>query len=136
MLRRRVPPMAPQPRSSVPAMDIEEFYDANEQRRESEEHEFGAEWRDAAGNVYELNFVVDTGEVYFMAMPGAEMIEDPFGDIAVDQDEPIEDLTVEVIAVVPTTDELHQAIAGWEQEMTKPASVEWVRAAVRDYPVT
>jgi hypothetical protein len=116
-------------------MDIEEFYDANEQRRESEEHEFGAEWRDAAGNVYELNFVVDTGEVYLMAMPGAEMIEDPFGDIAVDQNEPIEDLTVEVIAVVPTTDELHQAIAGWEGEMTKPGSVEWVRAAVRNFPV-
>lgn len=117
-------------------MDIEEFYDANEQRRESEEHEFGGEWRDAAGNVYELNYVVDTGEVYVMAMPSAEMIEDPFGDIAVDKDEPIEDLTVEVIAVVPTTEELHQAIAGWEQEMAKQASLDWARAAVRDYPVT
>jgi len=117
-------------------MDIEQFYDANEQRRESEELELGAEWRDGDGNVFELNFVIDTGELYLMAMPGAEMIEDPFGDIAVDQDEPVEDLTVEVIAVVPTTDELHQAIAGWEQEMTKPASAEWVRAAVRDYPVT
>jgi hypothetical protein len=116
-------------------MDIEDFYDANEQRRESEEHEFGAEWRDAAGNVYELNFVVDTGEVYLMAMPGAEMIEDPFGDIAVDQNEPIGDLTVEVIAVVPTIDELHAAIAGWEQEMTKPGSVDWLRAAVHNYPV-
>jgi hypothetical protein len=79
--------------------------------------------------------VVDTGEVYLMAMPSAEMIEDPFGDIAVDQNEPIEDLTVEVIAVVPTLDELHAAIAGWEEEMTKPASVDWVHAAVRNYPV-
>jgi hypothetical protein len=71
-----------------------------------------------------------------MAMPGAEMIEDPFGDIAVDQNEPIGDLLVEVIAVVPTTDALHEALVGWEQEMTKPASVDWVRAAVRAYPVS
>jgi hypothetical protein len=118
------------------SMDIEEFYDANEQRRESEELEFGATWRDGAGNSFELNYVVDTGEVYLMAMPDAEMIEDPFGDIAVDQNEPIEDLTVEVIAVVPTVDELHKALAGWEQEMTEPSSGDWARSALRDYPVT
>ena len=116
-------------------MDIEEFYDANEQRRESQEIELGPMWSDAVGHTYELNYVVDTGELYLMAMPSPDLIEDPFGDMAVDS-EPVEDLTVEVIAVVPTTDELHQAIAGWEQEMTKPASAEWVRAAVRDYPVT
>ena len=130
-----VPPMCPQRRSSVPAMDIEEFYDQDERRRESEELELGGAWRDAAGHCYELNYVNDTGEVYLMAMPDAEMIEDPFGDIAVDSEEPLEDLTVEVIAVVPTTDELHQAISGWEQEMAKPTSLEWVRAALRDYAV-
>ena len=58
-----------------------------------------------------------------MAMPGAELIEDPFGDMAVDPDEPVEEMTVQVIASVPSIDELHQAIAGWEEEMAKPASV-------------
>jgi hypothetical protein len=116
-------------------MDIEEFYDQDERRRESEELELGAEWSDAAGHHFELNYVIDTGEVYLMAMPDAEMIEDPFGDMAVDPDEPVEDLTVEVIAAVATTDELHQTIQGWEQEIEKPNSLEWVRTVLRDYPV-
>jgi hypothetical protein len=115
-------------------MDIEEFYDQDERRRESQELELGGEWQDTAGHHFELNFVVDTGEVYLMAMPDAEAIEDPFGDIAVDQDEPIEELTVEVIAVVPTVDELHEAISGWEQEMAKPNSVAWARDRLRDHP--
>lgn len=113
-------------------MDIEEFYDANEQRRESEEIELGSQWRDAAGHNYELNYVVDTGELYLMAMPSPDLIEDPFGDMAVDS-EPVEDLTVEVIAVVPTLDEVHKTILGWEHEMQEAASVDWLRNALRAY---
>jgi len=113
-------------------MDIEEFYDANEQRRESEEIELGAEWRDTAGQTYELNYVVDTGELYLMAMPSPELIEDPFGDMAVDS-EPVEELTVKVIAVVPTLDEVHQTILGWEHEMQAPGSTVWLRNALRAY---
>jgi len=117
-------------------MDIEEFYDEDERRRESEELELGGEWQDAVGHHFELNFVVDTGEAYLMAMPDAEMIEDPFGDIAVDTDEPVEELTVEVIAVVPSVDELHQAISGWEQEMTKSNSLAWLRDRLSGFPST
>jgi hypothetical protein len=117
-------------------MDIEEFYDQNEQRRGSEELELGAEWQDAAGHRFELNYVVDTAEAYLMAMPDAEIIEDPFGDMAVDSDEPVEELTVEVLASVPTVDVLHDALRGWEEEMLKPSSLEWLRAALRDYPVS
>jgi hypothetical protein len=114
-------------------MDIEEFYDQDERRRESEELELGAEWRDEEGHHFELNYVIDTGEVYLMAMPDAEMVEDPFGDIAVDTNEPIEDLTVEVIAVVASVDQLHQALSGWEAQMSAPNSLEWVRTALGDY---
>ena len=117
-------------------MDIEEFYDADERRRESEEIELGPEWRDASGVRYELNYVVDTEECYLMAMPDAEMIEDPFGDIAVDPEEPVEELTVEVIARVKTLDELHQALAGWEDEMGKPNSVAWLRERLSAFPAT
>ena len=116
-------------------MDIEEFYDQDERRRESEELELGAGWQDGAGHHFCLNYVVDTGEVYVMAMPDAEMIEDPFGDIAVDTDEPLDELTVKVLAVVPTADALHESIRGWEEEMAKPNSLEWVRAGLRDYLV-
>ena len=122
-------------RSSVPAVDIEEFYDADERRRESEEIELGSEWRDERGNVYELNYVVDTGELYLMAMPGAELIEDPFGDIAVDPEEPVDELTVELVSSVPTVDEVHQALQGWEDEVASPNSVAWLRARLSGYPV-
>ena len=113
-------------------MDIEEFYDANEQRRESQEIELGPMWSDAVGHTYELNYVVDTGELYLMAMPSPDLIEDPFGDMAVDS-EPVEDLTVEIIAVVPTLDEVHQAIAGWEHQMEERGSVDWLRTSLRAY---
>jgi hypothetical protein len=113
-------------------MDIEEFYDQDERRRESDELELGTAWQDGAGHHFCLNYVVETGEVYLMAMPDAEMIEDPFGDIAVDTDEPVDELTVQVLAVVPTADALHEMIRGWEEEMDKPNSLEWVRAALRD----
>jgi hypothetical protein len=119
----------------VPAVDIEQFYDADERRRASEEVELGAEWVDAKGHRFELNYVVDTGERYLMAMPGAELIEDGFGDIAVDPEEPVDELTVEVLAMVPTVDEVHGAIAGWEGEMGKPDSVTWLRQHLSGYPV-
>ena len=50
-------------------MNIEEFYDADERRRESPELELGNEWRDADGYRYDLSYVVDTGELYSMAAP-------------------------------------------------------------------
>ena len=50
-------------------MDIEEFYDADPRRRESEEIEFGREWSDASGMRTELSWVAATGELYAMAEP-------------------------------------------------------------------
>ena len=87
-------------------MNIEEFYDQDERRRESEEIELGNAWHDSSGRRFELSYVVDTGEVYVMSAPDTEMIEDPFGDIAV-QHEPLDALTVDVIALVPSSAELH-----------------------------
>jgi hypothetical protein len=116
-------------------MDIEQFYDADELRRDSEELELGAEWRDTAGHLFSLSYVIDTHETYLMAMPGAELIEDPFGDMAVDPDEPIEEMTVEIIASVPSTDELHEAITGWEEQMAQPNSIGWLRDALRSYAI-
>jgi hypothetical protein len=106
-------------------MNIEEFYDQDERRRESKEIELGSSWTDAAGRRFELSYVVNTGEVYLMSAPDTEMIEDPFGDIAV-QHEPVTALTVDVIAHVPSADELHLALEGWEDAMAAPSSVEWL----------
>jgi hypothetical protein len=113
-------------------MNIEEFYDQDARRRESEEIELGGSWHDAAGQRFVLSYVVDTGEVYLMSAPDTEMIEDPFGDIAV-QHEPVEALIVDVIAHVPSTDELHRALSGWEDAMQTPSSVEWLRSRLSTF---
>jgi hypothetical protein len=107
-------------------MDIEEFYDADPRRRESEEIEFGREWKDAAGSRTELSWVVDTGELYAMAEPAEPVFMDPIGDTRV-PDLPTELVTVEVLGVVPDRAEVDQLLAGWESEMGKPNSLQWVR---------
>ena len=47
-------------------MDIEQFYSADERRRQSAEVEFGNNWFDAKGSRYELSWIEDTGELYAM----------------------------------------------------------------------
>ena len=113
-------------------MHIEDFYDQDERRRESEELELGNDWHDASGHRFEFNYVVDTGEAYLMSAPDTELIvADPFGDVAVGS-EPVEALTVDVLATVPTADDLHRLLMGWEDAMTRPASGEWLRARLAD----
>ena len=108
-------------------MDIEEFYDADPRRRESEEIEFGREWSDADGMRTELSWVADTGELYAMAEPAGSVEMDPGGDTRVD-DLPVEALTVELLGTVPTRDEIDQLLAGWEDVMEQgPNSIQWVR---------
>jgi hypothetical protein len=108
-------------------MDIEEFYDADERRRESEEIEFGREWSDASGMRTELSWVVDTGELYAMAEPAESVEMDPFGDTRVD-DLPTELVTVEILGTIGTEDEVGQLLTGWEDAMGKgPNSLQWVR---------
>jgi hypothetical protein len=108
-------------------MDIEEFYDADPRRRESEETEFGREWSDANGMRTELSWVADTGELYAMAEPAGSVEMDPLGDTRVD-DLPTEALTVEVLATVASRDEIDALLAGWESAMEQgPNSIQWVR---------
>jgi hypothetical protein len=108
-------------------MDIEEFYDADPRRRESEEIEFGREWSDANGLRTELSWVADTGELYSMAEPAGSVEMDPLGDTRVD-DLPTELLTVEIFGIVPERAAIDQLLAGWEGAMDKgPNSIQWVR---------
>ena len=100
-------------------MDIEEFYDADPRRRESEEIEFGREWSDASGMRTELSWVAATGELYAMAEPSESVDMDPVGDTRVD------DLPTELAhRRHPRRDprpraEIDQLLAGWEGEMEK-----------------
>ena len=118
--------------SSVAQMNIEEFYDQDERRRESEEIELGNAWLDASGRRCELSYVVETGEVYLMSAPPVEVLEDAFGDMAVDK-EPVEALIVDVIAIVPSSAELRRALEGWEDAMQKPSSVEWLQSRLATF---
>jgi hypothetical protein len=107
-------------------MDIEEFYDANPRRRESDETEFGREWSDAAGMRTELAWVADTGELYAMAEPVEQVYMDPVGDTRVG-DLPTELLTVEILGVIPDRATLDRVLDGWADAMPGDNSIQWVR---------
>lgn len=107
-------------------MDIEQFYSADERRRQSAEIEFGAEWRDAKGNRFELSWVEETGELYTMLelVPEADSWT-PFGDIEVEQI-PVDRLVVLVIGFVPERSEVERLLDGWQEAMSEPDSISWV----------
>ena len=108
-------------------MDIEQFYDADPRRRESDETEFGREWSDANGMRTELSWVADTGELYAMAEPSESVEMDVFGDTRVDN-LPTELVTVEILGVVADEAQVNELLAGWEDVMEKgPNSLQWVR---------
>jgi hypothetical protein len=107
-------------------MDIEEFYDADPRRRESEEIEFGREWSDEKGVRTELSWVAATGELYAMAEPSEPVFMDPIGDTRV-PNLPTELVTVEVLAVVPERADIDRMLSGWEHAMDGTGSIAWVR---------
>ena len=81
-------------------MDIEEFYEADERRRRSEEIELGTEWHDRDGVRYEVSWVADTGELYVMREPAPGMSEDLFGD-EFSGSLPVDAVTVAVVGWIP-----------------------------------
>ncbi len=118
-------------------MDIEDFYDADPRRRSSVEVELGQDWRDAHGVRYELSWIEDTGELYVMREPVPSGWATPFGGIHVygahsaDEKE-LEAMSVAVIAIVPTREEVEKLLDGWQQEMESPDSVAWVVRRLRE----
>jgi hypothetical protein len=110
-------------------MDIEEFYDADPRRRASEEIAFGHEWTDAGGGRYEIQWVADTGELYAMFEPVEPMASDAVGDVFV-QHMPTSAVTVEVLATIPTREEVEQRLTGWQDTMPQPDSITWLRARI------
>ncbi|HXA33148.1 MAG TPA: hypothetical protein VNV87_12875 [Acidimicrobiales bacterium] len=113
-------------------MDIEEFYSADERRRQSAEIELGTEWHDATGNRYELSWVEDTGELYIMLelMPEAGSWT-PFGDVEVDK-MGVEQVVVSVIGHIATHEELDSVLQGWQDEMADPDGISWVATRLQE----
>ncbi len=112
-------------------MDIEEFYSADERRRQSAEVELGTNWFDAKGNRYELSWVEDTGELYTMLelLPEADSFT-PFGDIEV-EDLPVDRVVVMVIGYIPTLEDVEHILSGWPQQMAEPDGISWVADRLR-----
>ena len=117
-------------------MDIEEFYSADERRRQSAEIEFGTDWFDAKGNRYELSWVEDTGELYAMLelVPEADTWT-PFGDVEVEK-MPVDRVVVTVVANIPTRDQVESILHGWADQMIEPDSIAWVAERLRAHGVT
>jgi hypothetical protein len=104
-------------------MNIEDFYSADERRRQSAEIELGTNWYDAAGNRYELSWVEDTGELYAMLEMAPGAIEIP--------KTPVDEVVVTMVGYIPTREDMEKVMAGWEAEMAKPDGITWVADRLR-----
>ncbi len=112
-------------------MDIEQFYSADERRRQSAEVELGTDWFDARGNRYELSWVEDTGELYTMLelVPEADSFT-PFGDIEVESI-PVDRILVMVVGYIPTLADVEQVLSGWPERMAHADGISWVADRLR-----
>jgi len=108
-------------------VDIEEFYDADERRRTSDEMQFGQDWHDLHGRRYELNWIADTGELYVMQDDPPMVWSDPFGDVMSMPVAP-DHLGVRVLAVITDGGDVDALLEGWEQAMGDADSVSWLTA--------
>jgi len=117
-------------------MDIEQFYSADERRRQSAEVELGTNWFDAKGNRYELSWVEDTGELYAMLelVPEADSWT-PFGDIEVES-MPVDRVVVHVICTIPTLADLERILAGWPDHMARANGIAWVAERLQAEGIT
>ena len=110
-------------------MDIEEFYQADERRRRSEEIEIGTDWHDGAGVRYEVSWVADTGELYVMGEPNAPVTVDLFGDIY-ELPVPTSAVTVAVVGWIADRARMEQVLDGWQagHDRSPTASRGWPTA--------
>lgn len=107
-------------------MDIEQFYSADERRRQSAEVEFGNNWFDAKGSRYEISWVVDTGELYAMLELTPEAGSwTPFGDVEVEELK-VDTLVVTVLGTIATQAEVEQLLDGWADHMAESDGVHWL----------
>lgn len=111
---------------------MREFYDQDARRRSSEEVEFGNEWRDGR-STRALSWIVDTGELYTMAEnegPLALLLrfgDAPTGGWPASGPTGSAQLNIEVLAVVPTRAGVDTLLDGWQEQMGRPNSLDWLR---------
>jgi hypothetical protein len=98
-------------------VDVEEFYDQDPRRRTSDEIEFGREWSEQDMR-FEVAWVADTGELYAMA--------EPYSRRGIST----ESVTIEVLGVVEGRERVNTLLRGWQDAMSQPDSLAWVRSRI------
>ena len=131
-LPQSLPPTTVQAGGSVPRMDIDEFYEADPRRRGSAELELGTDWLDKDNVRHELNYVEDTGELYVLREPAPRVRQGFFSGIRVSTPPGYDHkMTVHVIANIPTKDDVHRILKGWQDHMGTPGGDEWLGEQLR-----
>src|SRR5579872_3370024 len=110
-------------------MNLDQFYDQDDRRRQSEEVEFGIGWSDSniRHHSFDIYWVRDTGEVYSMTRPPIKEWRH-FSEDANEDELDVEDMTVEVLAVVPDEDKVTELLDGWEDHVREENSLAWAKA--------
>jgi hypothetical protein len=115
-------------------VDIEDFYEEDPRRRESEEIEFGHDWSAGDGDDvrFQVTWVEATGEVYAMAEPQLPPGADVFGDTW--PNAPSGDAEkVEILGKVGSQAQLEDLFLGWQEAMEEEDSLSWVRNRLQDH---
>lgn len=113
-------------------MDIGQFYDAQPLRRSSEEITFGDGWTTGADPhaTYRAVLVVETGELVAVREPHpGGLLARYLDELHLDQAD-VSELRVEVIGTGMDPERAETALAGWPDQMSRPDSLDWLRAAL------
>jgi len=94
-------------------LSLDDFYEGDDARTDSDEVAYGLEWTDADGVSCEVSWIEDTGELFIMHARKWE----PY--------------SAEIIAVIPSRADVDRMLYGWERAMSGANSVQWVRDQVR-----
>ncbi|HUY86958.1 MAG TPA: hypothetical protein VMU77_07560 [Acidimicrobiales bacterium] len=138
-------------------MDIEEFYQEDPRRRESEELAYGLNWASEQdkSHLWDLFWVRDTGELYLMSKDAppkwlpliaglrhprhhlvktGEAQRNPGGQghsgdggTSDQADDEYAELGVEIVARISTREEVEQALNGWKEQVSSPDGIGWLR---------
>lgn len=91
------------------------FYNADERRVRSREHDVGLWWREGvAGALHRAAWVSDTGELYLVRLGAASAGGG----------------CVEVLARVESLESLEDVLEGWRERCGEPRSLQWLRERV------
>lgn len=108
-------------------MNIHEFYEADPRRRDSGEQQYGDGWTERRDPhaTYRLSRVSDTGEIYSVREPHPGGILARYLDQLNVEQADVDELTVEIYGTFGQQ-ETDRALAGWEDAMGEPNSLDWV----------